>query len=145
MKGVNEIKEYLKNCKAWIMNSKQRRCKQVLIVEKCSLFPVCISHILGNLPDGQRSNFSKRNGGNNSSMVESPLGKPFAIVITNSLSLCRSLQLILQRFFVMIVYFQHTWCAVAIIIEGTFVKHRYPRNRVGLGLLLSFCLAYLLW
>ncbi|XP_067046203.1 androgen-induced gene 1 protein-like isoform X2 [Acropora muricata] len=39
----------------------------------------------------------------------------------------------------------HTWCAVAIIIEGTFVKHRYPRNRVGLGLLLSFCLAYLLW
>ena len=50
--------------------------KKVLIIEKCSLFSVCISHILGNLPDGQRSNFSKRNGGNNSSMVESPLGKP---------------------------------------------------------------------
>ncbi|XP_074608010.1 androgen-induced gene 1 protein-like isoform X1 [Acropora palmata] len=39
----------------------------------------------------------------------------------------------------------HTWCAVAIIMEGAFVKHRYPRNHVGLGLLLSFCLAYLLW
>ena len=45
----------------------------------------------------------------------------------------------------MIVFFQHTWCAVAIILEGVFIKHRYPRNRVGLGLLFSFGLAYLLW
>ena len=42
-------------------------------------------------------------------------------------------------------YFQHTWCAVAVIMEGAFIKHKYPRNRVGLGLLLSFGVAYLLW
>ncbi|XP_068706823.1 androgen-induced gene 1 protein-like [Montipora foliosa] len=39
----------------------------------------------------------------------------------------------------------HTWCAVAVIMEGAFIKHKYPRNRVGLGLLLSFGVAYLLW
>ena len=31
------------------------------------------------------------------------------------------------------------------IIEGAFVRHKYPRNRVGLGLLATFGVAYLIW
>ncbi|CAH3170401.1 unnamed protein product [Porites lobata] len=39
----------------------------------------------------------------------------------------------------------HTWCAVLIIIEGAFIKHKYPKNRLGLGLLTFASVAYLLW
>jgi len=39
----------------------------------------------------------------------------------------------------------HTWCAVVIIVEGAFIKHKYPRNHVGLGLLAAFCATYLMW
>lgn len=39
----------------------------------------------------------------------------------------------------------HTWCAVLMIIEGAFIRHKYPRNRVGLGLLATFGAAYLIW
>ena len=48
-------------------------------------------------------------------------------------------------FLLFILGFQHTWCAVLIIIEGAFIKHKYPKNRVGLGLLTFASVGYLLW
>lgn len=39
----------------------------------------------------------------------------------------------------------HTWCAVIIIVEGAFIQHKYPKNRVGLGVLAASAALYLLW
>ncbi|XP_078382152.1 androgen-induced gene 1 protein-like isoform X1 [Oculina patagonica] len=39
----------------------------------------------------------------------------------------------------------HTWCAVFMIVEGAFIRHKYPKNRVGLGLLALFAATYLIW
>ncbi|KAJ7361924.1 Androgen-induced protein 1 protein [Desmophyllum pertusum] len=39
----------------------------------------------------------------------------------------------------------HTWCAVLAIVEGAFIRHKYPKNRVGLGLLAVFTVTYLTW
>lgn len=39
----------------------------------------------------------------------------------------------------------HTWCAILIILEAAFIKHKYPKNRVGLGVLAVFTAIYLSW
>ncbi|XP_031552946.1 androgen-induced gene 1 protein-like isoform X3 [Actinia tenebrosa] len=39
----------------------------------------------------------------------------------------------------------HTWVAVSVILEGAIVRHRYPRNVVGLFFALLFQVIYLSW
>lgn len=39
----------------------------------------------------------------------------------------------------------HTWCAVLIILEAALIKHKYPKNHVGLGVLAAFTVVYLSW
>ncbi|XP_020900731.1 androgen-induced gene 1 protein isoform X3 [Exaiptasia diaphana] len=39
----------------------------------------------------------------------------------------------------------HTWCAVAAILEAAINCHDYPRNRVGITLMLSFGVVYISW